>query len=157
MTQTVFEKVGNMIDLKKIKPTNKKYSPNLYKWLSAKRNRYMRQSKVYKDNKENLWIGILNNNELTGARLVGVLCNGEKQNVCFWGEIFGLVDVVNFWDQYIEKGRCDIDPEHMTSFIDDQSRWKTTDQTRECLWCGKEKQVFKTWTETVERSGWVAE
>lgn len=144
------------LDVQAVHPKNgAKYSPNLHRWLtSPKRKHRARTSRVYRDVEGTLWIGRIDDGSLIGARLYGVLCYGAKAESACWVNLRGLVEVADFWPRYLAEGRCAIDPEHARYFVGDDTRWTQEGDTRECLWCGKARQVLARWTEAVERQEW---
>jgi hypothetical protein len=144
----------NGLDIEKVSPDKgAKFSPNLYRWLKGQKSRAW-ALRVYRCTDNILWIGMLDGRELIGSKLIGVLCNGRKENTAAWQHI-DAVEVAEFWERYVAEGRCAIDPDHSMYFRGDDTRWQTLDQTRSCLWCGKATQTFKRWSETVQREGWV--
>ena len=144
------------LDVQAVHPKNgAKYSPNLHRWLtSTKRTHRAWTSRVYRDVEGTLWIGRIDDGDLIGARLYGVLCNGAKEESSCWVSLRGLVEVADFWPRYLAEGRCAIDPEHARYFVGDDTRWTQEGDTRACLWCGKARQVLARWTEAVERQEW---
>ena len=150
----------NDLDIKKINPKNHpRYSPNLYKWIMNRNNPTRKwASRVYKDSDGTLWIGFIDDGDFIGARLMSVLCNGSGAwSACYGSLKLGLVEVIDFWDDYIKRGRCAIDQDHSMYFIGDETRWRAEGDTRECLWCGNVRQRLKKWSEVVEREKWVTE
>lgn len=146
----------NGLDVEKISPNEgAKYSPNLYQWLNGERMRVW-SSRVYRDAHNILWIGILDGRELIGSKLIGVLCNGAKEQSAAWQNI-DAVEVPNFWIDYMAFGRCAIDSKHSMWFIDDESRWQSDGASRSCLWCGKASQRLVRTTKTIETEEWVSE
>lgn len=147
---------GNGLDTKSIHPKRgAKYSPNLHKWLTYRtKNHRTWTSRVYRDIDGVLWIGKLDLGHLIGARLIGVLCNGRKEESYCFVNLKGLVEVEDFWSRYVADGRCAIDTEHAQYFIGDDTRWTVDGDSRACLWCGKANQVLARWTKTVECKEW---
>lgn len=145
----------NGLDLDQIAPKcGAKYSANLHRWLTSK-NHPTRSwaSRVYRDTRDILWIGILDGRELFGTKLIAVLCNGASEPTAAWQNI-DAVEVPDFWAQYTLVGRCAIDLDHSMMFVDDKTRWSVTNDVRACTWC-KASQHLKRWTENVERQEWV--
>jgi hypothetical protein len=97
---------------------------------------------------------MLDNGDLIGARLMNVLCYGTKAESACWMNMGSLVEVADFWPRYVADGRCAIDTEHEECFIGDESRWSVNGAVRDCLWCGKARQMLVRWTETVQRQEW---
>lgn len=116
----------NGLDLELIAPKNgSKYSPNLYQWMKAQERRSRAWAfRVYRDADNILWIGMLDNRELIGSKLIAVLCNGAKEETAAWQNIHA-VDLPDFWVDYVAHGRCAIDADHSMWFINDESRWST--------------------------------
>lgn len=146
----------NGLDVRAIDPRNgAKYSPNLYRWLTMRSKKHRAwSSRVYRDADDTLWIGMLDDGDLIGARLMNVLCYGAKAESCCWVNLRELVEVADFWPRYVAQGRCAIDPEHTLHFVGDDTRWSVSGDTRACLWCGNARQVLVRLTETVERERW---
>lgn len=146
----------NGLDLSLIAPERgAKYSPNLYRWLSSKRNSSRSwNSRVYCDTSGEMWIGLLDGRELFGSKLISVLCNGAIEDTAAWQNI-DVVEISDFWALYVADGRCAIDPMHCIFFTDDATRWSVSGDTRACQWCGKASQTMKRWTESVQREQWV--
>ena len=144
------------LDMSRIAPANGlKFSPNLYRWLRSERNRNTaRLIRVYRDDTDTLWIGMLDGRELIGARLVSVLCNGANQNTSAWQGI-DATEILDFWNNYMRIGRCAIDTKHVEIFWDDERRWQENGDSRACKWCGVAAQTMKRWEEVVQRSQWV--
>jgi hypothetical protein len=147
---------ANGLDVAAIHPSRgAKYSPNLHKWLTQRGRRHMAwTSRVYSDAAGVLWIGMLDNGDLFGCRLMQVLCNGAKAFHACWVGLGPLVELADFWTNYTAIGRCAIDPGHKMYFTGDDTRWQTTGDHRECLWCGNHTQKLRRWIEPVERSAW---
>lgn len=142
--------------LKAISPSNgAKFSPNLFRWLSLKGKRRAVTSKVYRDDRGDMFIGFIENGYFVGSRLIQVLCDGVTPVMAYPGLQHSLKELDWFWDGYIKEGRCVIDPEHSISFLNDDNRWSIKGSKRSCLWCGECTQVLKKWTEVVNRSEWV--
>lgn len=141
---------------KAIHPRNgSKYSPNLYRWLTAPGYKYRScASRVYLDNSGTRWIGMMDQGDLYGARLLNVLCLGTKAERGCWINLRGLVEMEDFWPRYIADGRCAIDVAHEMSFVGDESRWKQDGDTRDCLWCGKMRQMLVRKTVIRELHNW---
>lgn len=128
------------------------YSPNLYRWLRARQSRYVLsreiRDRVYRVTANSLMgrrhyfavgslvIGLGYENEpfaddFSGAHLMHVLTMGtQAMSMCYPGGMSGLERIDDFWEQYRAKGRCVIDPEHTTHFIDDANRFEFDGDTR---------------------------
>lgn len=143
--------------LTSLSPANgPRYSPNLYKWLvkHAKRGQWVLRRHYRCD-----WLVMESEDGIVlGAKLWGILCNGVREKI--WDittdlAVVGEVDE-GFWQQYLQNGRCAIDPKHCHWFIDDDSRWDVTadGQMRVCLWCGKHGQYLEHYQEPKTR--WVS-
>lgn len=147
----------NGLDLALIAPAcGPQYSPNLYQWLRSQRNKRRAWAmRVYRQDNDTLWIGILDGRELIGSRLMAVLCHGMKETTMAYQGI-DAVEVPGFWARYTATGRCAFDTDHSMHFINDESRWAVHGEARDCQWCGNHSQTFKRWTESVERERWEA-
>lgn len=146
----------NGLDVRAVDPRNGgKYSPNLYKWLTMRSKKHHAwTSRVYRDGDGVLFIGMMDDGDLIGARLMNVLCYGTKAESWCFTKTADMVEVADFWPRYMAEGRCAIDTEHKHHFIGDDTRWTQDGDTRACLWCGKMQQVLTRWTEAVERKEW---
>ena len=146
----------NGLDVQAVHPRNgAKYSPNLHKWLTMRnRKHHAWTSRVYRDADGVLYIGMMDDGDMLGARLMNVLCYGTKSESWCFTKTADMVEVADFWPRYIAEGRCAIDPEHKVHFVGDDARWTVEGDTRACLWCGKAQQVLTRWTETVDRKEW---
>lgn len=146
----------NGLDIEKISPEKgAKYSPNLYKWLKEKKSRSW-SSRVYVDKDKTLWIGILDGRELIGSKLIGVLCNGHKEESFAYQRV-DATEVPDFWANYMADGRCAIDPEHAMYFVGDDSRWVAEGGHRSCQWCHKATQRLVQTTRTIAAEKWISE
>ena len=145
----------NGLDLSLIAPKcGPQYSPNLHRWLNSRRNKARAWAmRVYRQTNGTLWIGMLDGRELIGSKLMAVLCNGPKETTAAW-QCVVAVEVPDFWKNYTAIGRCAIDTAHSMHFTDDESRWLTHGDERQCQWCGNCRQTLKRWTETFERECW---
>lgn len=154
----------NGLDIQSVRPIHSKFSPNLYAWLSDRRRpRRRTHSRVYRGADGVLWIGEIDQPDgghawFTGARLLGVLCNGSaEESFAHAGLASQLTEVVDFWQRYVADGRCAIDTTHTSYFVGDDARWSVNARgtRRTCLWCGKASQRLKRWTERVRRETWM--
>ncbi len=146
----------NGLDVAAIHPSKgAMYSPNLHAWLTARNKKHRTwTSRVFEDKDGTLWIGMLDLGDLMWARLMQVLCFGAKAETACWVNLGTLREVSGFWKRYTAVGRCAIDPEHGMHFVGDDTRWRTSGDHRECLWCGAHAQKLRRWVEPVERSAW---
>lgn len=152
--RVVLQRTG--LDVAAIHPgKGAKYSPNLHKWLTMRSKRHHAwTSLVYRDVDGMLYIGMMDDGDLIGARLMNVLCYGTKAESWCYTKTLDMVEVADFWPRYMRDGRCAIDTEHKRHFVGDDTRWTQDGDTRACLWCGKAQQVMVRWTESVERHEW---
>lgn len=166
----------NGLNVESIHPRNApKFSPNLYRWLTKRNCSYRAwMSRVYAAADGALWIGDIDDG-LIGCRLAQVLCYGAKAESACWLNLGPMVEVTDFWQRYMVDGRCAIDRAHKVFYIGDETRWRTVEEaarpsgsgqgdeeagaarleTRECLWCGKCRQVMRRWTDSVDRYEWL--
>lgn len=117
-----------------------KYSKHLHKFLT-RRNAYpLHLTSVWRYDGQ-LYVGVMYDGDMIGARLNSVLCGDMKT----WSMLYIRPSTaechVDFWPQYVALGRCHIDPEHATHFIDE--RWDTQGDHRTCLWCGHQQQLHR--------------
>lgn len=154
MSETVL--TGNGLEPAAIHPKRGyKYSPNLYRWLTDPEHKHRpHYYRVYRDKTGTLWIGMMDNGEFIGTKLISVLCNGRKEDTACWCNLGKLEEIEGFWHDYMANGRCAIDPEHSMHFVGDDTRWNESGDSRECQWCGNHTQIRHYWTETVNRSAW---
>jgi len=147
---------SNGLDIEAISPAmGSKYSPNLYDWLRMRGNRHIaRAGHVYSGPDDILWLGVPENGYFTGSRLIEILCRGPQAHIACWVGLKDLQLVGDFWPAYMRDGRCAVDPSHSMGFLGDDTRWATSGETRECVWCGKARQRLTRWTETIDRVGW---
>lgn len=136
---------------------HEKFSPNLHRWLTARGNSSrVTHSRVYRLKNGTRWIGYLDEDFFIGARLMGVLCNGRREDSAAYPRagMGPMEEDVGFWDRYLAIGRCAIDPEHREHFINAVNRFIGVSKTvRCCNWCGQ-RQVLKRWVESVKREKW---
>lgn len=149
----------NNLDLATIHPRNgAKFSPNLHKFLASEDRSLIRKyGRVYRDNEDTLWLGYQNDGYLMGSRLMQALCLGGKAPTFAYSlsDMAPLVELEGFWAQYQAHGRCAVDPEHLMTFVGDETRWAGDDEQRACLWCGNVHQTRERWVEQVPRERWV--
>lgn len=123
------------------------FSPNLHKYLKAHGHFYRdggtiegvykiragtKAAEVY--GAGTLMLGFEDDGFFVGTRMISALCHGAKAERAAYpiGRSVELVE--GFWDQYLNVGRCAIDPEHKEAFMGD--RFSMDGDTRTCLWCG---------------------
>lgn len=151
----------NDLCFKQIDPKNGlKYSPNLFKWLKNRDHKSRAWLiRVYREKCGTLWIGHIDTDLsfFSGTRLMSVLCEGGRAgSYAIGGELPGrLSEVTDFWERYMQDGRCAIDTDHIMSFVGDISRWLTDGDIRTCCWCGKVSQKLIKYTMTTECTKWV--
>lgn len=153
--------------LKAINPKlNPSYSPNMHKWLKTWIKTYPEWMipEVWIENGGlQLWrIGYHDNEGMqnkncgfVGIRLNAVLCQGasaNKERGWFMGLGTGnMTPVEDFWERYLEIGRCAIDTDHKQWFIGDEDRYSMDGEIRTCNWCGaKHKRRLETKTTVKE-------
>jgi hypothetical protein len=141
------------LQLSKINPSvHLKYSPNLYKYL-RNRNKYHEENHVYKDKENTLWIGYPDEGYFIGAQFMNVLCCGVNAFAGAYYRIKDLQIIPDFWQKYIDKGRCAIDPGHEKFWKDVRWVYSIDGRTRECLWC-KQAQNLKMGVKIVTTETW---
>lgn len=133
---------------------NPAFSPNLYRWL-RKNKTYLRcgvDRYVCEDGIE--YIGWVDDTGcLIGSRLIGALCYGGREKTWAHMHLGKSAKLKPLWGDYLNIGRCAIDPEHSARFIDE--RFIETGKKRTCKWCGHvQKKEFYQVTETRER--WIS-
>lgn len=140
--------------IKAINPTIKpSFSPNLHKFLKAWRRRlpdyYMPE--VWNDPETKmLMIGCHYKDEpierasFGGLRLYSALCHGAKayqEKACYMHLIPSKMEhITEFWERYLDVGRCAIDHEHKQWFIGGEGRFVMDGDVRTCTWCGLKHQ-----------------
>lgn len=144
-----------MITAAQIDPKlNPAYSPNLHAFVRSKVDsiQVFRVSRNYGVLRVGmLAIGYIHDGHFVGCLLNSALCHGRKARTwCFAGHADGVELIPEFWERYLKVGRCAIDPDHTTLYIDE--RWThVTDDKRRCLWCGHEQhRVLTPVTKMVE-------
>lgn len=145
-----------------------KFSPNLYQWMRKHAHFYADGAgtphgvwrvkpgmgrDIYHEG--SLMLGMAGDHgDFLGTRLMSVLCEGAKAtNWCLPGLLDRLEPVEDFWDRYVQVGRCAIDPDHSIHYIDDRWHQNSTDK-RTCRWCSHEQNRHLL-SEIVEREAWV--
>lgn len=110
------EMPGNGLELGSIDPKqHDRFSPNLFKFLKA-RSVFARLGQVYRDQDGVLWLGFEDSPFFVGVRLMEILCQGTKAQTAAYPNFWPLDRVENFWPEYLEVGRCAIDPMHKEHF-----------------------------------------
>lgn len=142
-----------------IKPSiSAAFSPNLYRWMMRYGHefsdggvaetiyRVIPNSRLANEyGAGTLFIGCPYNQhekdaDFSGSQIMTVLCNGSKATrYCLAGAMRSLEVVENFWDLYLQIGRCAIDPDHNEHFLGND-RYSVSGDVRTCLWCGKKHQ-----------------
>jgi hypothetical protein len=147
----------NGLDVASIAPhLGEKYSPNLHEFL-LKHPSQARMARVFLDGEGTAYIGFIDDtDQLIGARLSQVLSMGRKTTLGSYYMPRDWTEHASFWAEYIADGRCAIDREHVVPYIGSDTRWRTTGDCRQCLWCNQVTQKLRRWTETkvVEREAW---
>lgn len=142
-----------------------RFSENLMKWVRKYQDRQLIVAIATEGERKfdpsltqsgYLYIGYtpLEYDWLMGSRLSEILCNGSKASTwAFRGLKF--VEVSDWWQRYIEGGKCFIDPEH--GLYSDRERWDVAEdgKSRRCLWCENHEQYLHT--ELIEKTSWQRE
>ena len=153
----------NKLVLSDINPDNgSKFSPNLFKFLSASRNKIQAlYAQVWVDADGVLYLGWRDEaKSFFGCQLMQVLCNGTRtQTWCI--ERLKLKLLNNFWEEYLRIGRCAIDTAHAMPFAVnnpnvslDSERWDEKPTVRTCRWCGHKQKKQITFVK-VKKIDWV--
>lgn len=142
---------------KHIRPElNPAFSPNLYKWM--KRNAHFYQEGgtpatvwrikpdapiANKFGQNTLFLGFPSGEHATdttfiGVKLMAALKDGGLKECWAYNHADQLEAIPNFWETYLQVGRCAIDPEHRTHFSD--QRFNQKGDHRTCIWCGQHQQ-----------------
>lgn len=131
-----------------------KYSPRLYSWVKKRAYQDLEAYAVDRSGSGGsptcIYIGVMDERGFTGKALNQILC-ATGQAGYYPGMKAKLIP--DFWDRYIARGRCYLDPEHNEYYMDERWDLKPSGKHRECLWCGhcQEKVTF---IHTEERSRW---
>ena len=189
-----------------------RYSTSLYVHLKRLRPSKRARYTGWRDVSGSIWVGYRDGAWFVGERLAKVLQEPAVRMadprgwsypvrwldaiVRLRSSLFGISQprrigthfrpINNFWDDYLQQGRCFFDPEHKLVFSDyldpnkgwqsllrpipliREERWATHladgqrmpngANERVCKWCGH-RQMFRKWTEpvTVARTEWVAD
>ncbi|OPZ34092.1 MAG: hypothetical protein BWY99_02664 [Synergistetes bacterium ADurb.BinA166] len=139
--------------LKSISPkTAARFSPNLHAWI--RKHSGLDVPGVFR-HAGVLYVGrITGGSNFIGSSLQRILGYGARAAPYMYGA--SPVDfrpIKSFWKKYVELGRCHIDPDHRTSYVDD--RWEATTRRRKCIWCGLvQKKVVKRKKVVVKEVVW---
>lgn len=131
------------------------FSQNLHKFVKAWAKRYHETwtPQIWRDEQGQLYIGIIDpgvaptsKSGFLGVRLPRVLCNGASvlSREGGWYTNLGpanMTHVADFWDRYLQIGRCAIDTTHRQFFIGDEGRYIMTGKIRTCTWCGAQHKL----------------
>lgn len=141
------------------------FSPNLHKfakkWASERPEHWTPQVWV---NDGELYIGRMDPSAkpdapggFIGVRLARVLCVGAAAyKERGWYTDLGpgnMTYVADFWERYLQIGRCAIDTVHRQGFIGDEGRYIMASKVRTCTWCGaqhKQRIEKKVTTKLIE-------
>jgi len=154
-------------------PTRGSYSPNLFAWMKRHAHFYRgggHAESVFRVRKGSRYAQMFGEGTLvighafgqyegdtdfSGVRLMAALCRGARADrVCYLGMMPSLEVVANFWERYLDVGRCAIDPDHQEHFVGGE-RFSFDGEHRTCLWCGAEHNRVMT-PRTVHDESWVA-
>lgn len=160
----------------KIKPAKKnesdKYSWQLFQFVSKHKNLaervfvqkrdYNPKGEISKANTSDIIIGSYwaDDDSMCGNSLGNIISpsRDKYQRNCYLNKRLGwdLVERTDeFWQGYIDIGRCFLDKEHRYCFTG--NRWDYIDSdNRVCKWCGH-KQHIERYTFTEERERWIDE
>lgn len=100
-----------------------------------------------------LMLGIHDGDFVTGTRVISALCNGASAERSAHPIGKSVIPVDGFWSEYLNIGRCAIDPAHTVHFHDD--RFSMNGDTRTCQWCGAKHERVLT-PRTVYDVSWIA-
>jgi hypothetical protein len=150
--------------LKQIHPdAHPKYSLRLYKWLTSRRRTWpLEKTQVYFNDGlsyfSGIYVGYLQLDERYGSfrgnRLSGIV-HGTRYRVHHQGFGWrGFELVPDFWEQYLELGKCHIDPRHSWDWSNAGERWDKDGDNRTCRWCGA-RYALERYTQTEECTRWV--
>jgi len=130
-----------------------KFSQNLYNWCCryATSDIFVAFSQennlIYSPDKtlaSKTYIGFNNidHGYLHGSRLSEILCNGANAKVWAYPPAMNFQVIEDWFDHYIAKGKCHIDPEH--TLYQNHERWEISHAVRTCVWCGHEQYKYIT-------------
>lgn len=130
------------------------FSPNLHRFLKkwAKTSPSQCSPEVWTDSEGTKWIGHMDPiaapgqlSGFIGVRLMRVLCDGAVayHHRGWWSSLGpgNMTHVTDFWDRYLQIGRCAIDTVHRQSYIGDEGRYILTGKIRTCTWCGAQHKL----------------
>lgn len=130
------------------------FSPNLQKFLKkwATQNPEHWTPQVWADKNGTLWIGRMDlsakpsaQSGFVGVRMMRVLCVGAAAHRDRgWYTDLGpgnMTHVADFWERYLQVGRCAIDTVHRQFFVGDEGRYILTGKIRTCTWCGAQHKL----------------
>ena len=101
---------------------------------------------------QNLYVGFLDEDGyFMGARLSEIICNGAKTKTWAHPPKKAFVPVPDFWERYVEHGKCAIDPEHTLYFP--KNRCTENGSLRVCKWCGRVERAIVT-EKTIKQKTW---
>lgn len=142
------------------------FSPNLFKYM-RRRGHFFRDGGTIVDvfviregsraatemGAGTLMLGFVDGHFFSGVRLTEALCLGAQATSMAYAISASVEPLAGFWDDYLVKGRCAIDPAHAEYFIGD--RYSTAGAVRTCLWCGAQHAKVETSRVVIDTS-WVA-
>jgi hypothetical protein len=142
-----------------------RYSKNLYNWVKkhaghcdlvvAYSQRQLGHAFTYAETAAScMYIGFgdLDDYWLHGSRLSTIICEGGHASSWAYPPAEDFKVIPDWWQNYLERGKCCIDPEHNLYW--DVDRFEDNEGTlRACRWCGL-TQRKRTWIEQVERVVW---
>ncbi len=131
---------------------NPAFSPNLFKWLKKNPSMIGRADRFTHDGVE--FLGYVDDDFFVGSNLWTILGKGARATAFAYVGLAKCAVRVPMWTDYLDRGRCAIDPEHEQTFIDE--RFRTEWNCRTCLWCGH-RQKREIYQVTTQRERWVSE
>jgi hypothetical protein len=129
---------------------SQKYSENLYKFM--RKNAWLYRG-VFRHNDGSLWIG-MKDGWFNGCRLNSVLAKGAKTETSCWAcePQSNWTLVSDFWERYLEIGKCAIDTDHAHYGHEKDGRWQYhVGKVRVCAWCGYQEALM---AETIVQYHW---
>lgn len=144
-----------MITAKQIDPKlNPAFSPNLHAFVRSK----VDDLQVFRVTKAHgsllvgqLAIGYVYDGDFIGCQLTHVLCYGRKARTWSFPGTDCIELVPDFWERYLQVGRCAIDRDHHTHYQD--NRWELiAGDKRRCKWCGHQQHRVLTPVTTMVES-----
>lgn len=101
-------------------------------------------------------IGDMSDGWIHGRRLSEIISGiyGVRSENYAYSRQFHPVELPDWWQRYIEFGKCFIDPAHR--IYADRERWKISEdgQSRQCIWCGGFTQNLHTYNRTTQHQEW---